>query len=253
MAPQQQKVNLVIDIGNSFSKVAAFKGAELQKLETTTVVDKQFVLAFLEDIGEKVRHVILSAVKPYPADLDAFFRECFHTYIRLYHDVPLPLKVAYKTPKTLGMDRLAAVAGGMLRFPGKRLLVIDAGTCITYDFLNENLTYEGGAISPGIGMRFRALHNFTGQLPLIKWEKQKTTALTGQTTEEAILSGVINGTAAEMEGIIQAYVQRYPDICVILTGGDMGIFDKVLKNRIFADPNLVLTGLNEILRYNIED
>ena len=128
------------------------------------------------------------------------------------------------------------------------MLVIDAGTCITYDLINSKKEYLGGSISPGIQMRYNALHQFTSQLPLL--ESVDTAMLTGVNTEESIHSGIINGVFVEIDGIIQRYTNQYPDIKVIVTGGNAKFFDKGLKNTIFAKPNLLMEGLNKILDYN---
>jgi type III pantothenate kinase len=233
--------------------MAVFNGSELRQLETVETLDSEVVRNFLKKTDEKVRFVLLSAVKPYSADLDVFFESCFQTYLRLHHQLPLPIRLNYATPHTLGMDRIAAVAGASAHFEKRDLLVIDAGTCITYDFLNKDLIYSGGAISPGIRMRFKALHTFTGQLPFINWKNGDHAEMTGDSTETSIVSGVVNGAISEVTGFIDHYRSHYDNLQVVMTGGDLETFDKALKNRIFADPNLVLLGLNKILRYNIED
>jgi type III pantothenate kinase len=146
-------------------------------------------------------------------------------------------------------DRLAAAIAGATLYPGSNVLVIQAGTCITYEFINAQGEYIGGAISPGIQMRYKAMNTFTGKLPLI--EHKKFDGLIGQTTEESILSGVNNGILAEVDGIINAYKSQYPDLTIILSGGDADFFVKQLKNSIFAVPNIVLKGLNIILDFNV--
>ena len=133
-------------------------------------------------------------------------------------------------------------------FPGKNALLIETGTCITYDFIDSDGLYHGGGISPGIRLRFKALHTFTDKLPLI--EPEKDPALIGDTTENAILSGVINGVKAEVSGLISSYESNYENLTIILSGGDLVYFDKNLKNNIFAVPNIVLKGLNIILEFN---
>lgn len=161
----------------------------------------------------------------------------------------LPLQNMYKTPETLGNDRISAAVGAHKLYPGKNLLVIDAGTCVKYDFVNASGQYIGGAISPGLRMRLEGLHRFTGRLPLLELEQQE--ALTGQDTKTSIMSGVVNGCAAEIDGIIGRYRQQYSDLTVILTGGDANFLEGKLKNSIFVSPNIVLLGLNEILNYNV--
>jgi type III pantothenate kinase len=165
----------------------------------------------------------------------------------------LPFSNKYATPETLGNDRLSAVAGAHAEYPGRNVLVIDAGTCIKYDFITEDGEYLGGSISPGIQMRYNALHTFTQKLPSLS-PLAIQPALIGDSTIGSIHSGVINGVMAEMQGIIQSYAGRFKNICVILSGGDIEIIKPVFsgKNNIFADPLLVLKGLNFILEHNVE-
>jgi type III pantothenate kinase len=155
----------------------------------------------------------------------------------------------YTTPKTLGVDRIAAVCGALQLFPQRDCLVIDTGTCITYEFLDRNARYHGGSISPGIAMRFEAMHRFTSRLPLVKPEIN--VPLVGDSTESAMQSGVIQGVRAEVEGIIQKYTDQYPDLKVIICGGDVRFFENHLKQTVFVAPDLVLIGLNLILRHSI--
>ena len=148
----------------------------------------------------------------------------------------------------MGKDRLAAAVTGNHFFPNQNVLIIIAGTCITYEFVNTKAEYLGGAISPGISIRFKALHTFTGKLPLV--EKKIKASIIGNTTENSILSGVINGCFYEVKGITYEYTDKYKDLKIILSGGDMKYFDKILKNSIFAISNIVLIGLNIILDFN---
>ncbi|MGL4492132.1 MAG: type III pantothenate kinase, partial [Tannerellaceae bacterium] len=156
----------------------------------------------------------------------------------------------YKTPNTLGRDRLAAVVGAHSIKPGHNLLVIDAGTAITYEFLNAEGCYMGGNISPGMKTRFKALNYYTQKLPLLN-EDGDTPDL-GDSTETAIRSGVVNGVVFEIDGYINSLRSKYSDLFVFLTGGHSFYFERRLKNSIFADINLVLIGLNTILDYNVE-
>ena len=166
----------------------------------------------------------------------------------LSEKTPLPIINSYKTPLTLGKDRLAAVVGASVLYPGKDVLVFDAGTCLTIDFINSDKEYVGGRISPGIEMRYNALHTFTDKLPLIKSEKN--TLVIGNDTKTSIISGVQQGILAEVKTIISEYKIQNTDTVFVFTGGDSFYFEKELKNSIFANPNLVLIGLNEILDYN---
>ena len=160
----------------------------------------------------------------------------------------LPLKNRYLTPATLGNDRLANAVAGAFLFPKKNVLIVDIGTCIKFDFINSKNEYMGGSISPGMEMRFKSLHHFTGKLPYI--QASKKTTLTGKSTEDAIRSGVMNGMKEEISGIIHRYKKNYKTLTIILTGGDAHRFAGELKMSIFAAADLVNIGLNEILRYN---
>jgi type III pantothenate kinase len=162
----------------------------------------------------------------------------------------LPIINKYRTPETLGKDRLAGVVGAQHLLPACDILVIDAGTAITYDFITSSGEFIGGSISPGIAMRYKALNTYTDRLPLLNY--YDNAKLIGDDTSTSIFSGVLNGAVAEMEGIIQQYREVYPGIKIILTGGDHNYFDKRLKIKTFAAPNLVLEGLNLILDFNIE-
>jgi type III pantothenate kinase len=161
----------------------------------------------------------------------------------------MPLKILYKTPATLGVDRLAAACGARALFPLQHCLTIDAGTCVTFDFIDMDGNYYGGAISPGMNMRFQALHTFTARLPLVSPAGEAN--LIGDSTESSIRSGVINGLAAEIDGIIHQYQLKFEGLRAILCGGDALFFENKLKASIFASPELVLVGLNSILIYNV--
>ena len=168
-------------------------------------------------------------------------------FILLDENTPLPICIEYKTPQTLGKDRIAAVVGAMQMQPGKDVLVIDAGTAITYDLLDATGCYRGGNISPGMTMRFKALNHYTKRLPLL--DENGDIPVIGYDTETAIRSGVISGIIKEIDAYLDEYKLRYPDILFFLTGGHSFYFETRLKNSIFADENLVLKGLNEILNY----
>ena len=170
--------------------------------------------------------------------------------IELSAQTALPVFNKYKTPQTLGADRIAAAVGANYLFPGHNCLVFDAGTCITHDFVDKDGNYMGGGISPGLNMKFKALHTFTKRLPLVE-RTENEYPLTGQTTQESILSGVLAGTVAELNGFIQAYSEKAKDLTVILCGGDAGFFESKLKGRIFVIPELVLIGLHRILAHNV--
>jgi type III pantothenate kinase len=194
----------------------------------------------------KITSSILSSVKGVDAEISAIV-EVYSTEV-LSEKTSLPIINNYKTPLTLGKDRLAAVIGASVLYPGKDVLVFDAGTCLTIDFINLDKEYVGGRISPGIEMRYNALHTFTDKLPLIRSEKNAL--VIGNDTKTSIISGVQQGILAEVKTIISEYKSQNADTFFVFTGGDSFYFEKELKNSIFANPNLVLIGLNEILDYN---
>lgn len=239
-------MKLIIDFGNTLTKVAVFR---------KYIIIKQFqfsklAISDLDKIIEKypqIKSVIVSSVIEYPSEIKQFLRSRFQ-FLELESDTPVPFTNNYKSPTTLGKDRIAAVAAASTLYPNKHVLVIDAGTCITYDLVTDEGTYYGGSISPGIGMRFKALHEYTGNLPYV--EANKVDFLIGSNTEESILSGVYNGLINEIDGIIWSYKENYEKLTVVLSGGDYIYFDKRLKNNIFALPNIVLIGLNIILEFN---
>ncbi len=170
--------------------------------------------------------------------------------LKLTSHTPLPVRIKYKTPETLGMDRVAAVCGAHKIYPGKDILIIDAGTAITYEVLSQTGDYLGGNISPGISMRFRALHEFTNKLPLI--EEFSGFPAIGTSTQEAITSGVLRGVLSEVNEYIDTFYQENPNGIVILTGGDAIFFGKNVKSTIFVNPNLIHIGLEAILEFNAE-
>jgi len=238
-------MNFVIDQGNTFSKLAVFEG------------DKVLFSVAVKDINnEKINNFIFD--KPIKRAIISSVRGCVddnllkkYNLIRLTHLTPLPLQIKYKTPKTLGVDRIAASVGANSVDRDTNLLIIDIGTCVTFDFVSSKNEYLGGSISPGFEMRFKALNYFTGKLPLIAFDK-KQLMLIGDTTESSIVSGVYNGMKSEIEGVIMNYMKQYEALKIVVTGGDANLFDLEPKNRIFVDEFIVLKGLNEILNYNAE-
>jgi type III pantothenate kinase len=238
---------LIMDFGNTLTKAAIFHNDRILKLITS----ERITIENLESLRKEFapRHAIVATVVKLHDDLLHYLNSGFNLVL-LDHQTPIPIINLYKTPVTLGKDRLAMVVAANHLFPEKNCLVIGAGTCITYDFIDASGNYYGGAISPGIQMRFKALHNFTSKLPLISIKKQ--ISLTGNSTEDSILSGVINGTSCEIDGFTDMYREKHGELQVILTGGDMNYFTETLKNCIFAAANLVLTGLNVILNFNVE-
>ena len=164
------------------------------------------------------------------------------------NQLKVPFKNLYKSKNTLGQDRLALVSAAAFKFPKENVLIVDVGSCITYDFKNNNNEYLGGGISPGISMRFKSLNTFTSNLPLIDFDSIHQ--LIGNNTKNSINSGVINGTISEINGIIHQYCEEFKNIRIILTGGDSNFLLKRIKNSIFADQNFLLVGLNKLLEDN---
>lgn len=238
-------MNLVVDAGNTRIKVGLFKGHELidKKLFLSLPELKDFVIATAAD------HTLVSSVNHDPAEILSWSTSSGKK-ISLSASLPLPIQIAYQTPHTLGVDRLAAVCGAQDLFPNQNCLIIDAGTCINYEFLDEQGVYYGGAISPGISMRFEAMHTFTARLPLVSAKSE--ISLIGNTTETCLQSGVMNGALEEVKGFIHQYQTLYPNLSVIMCGGDYPFFENKLKPAIFVTPELVLFGLNRILRYHVE-
>jgi type III pantothenate kinase len=241
-------MNLVIDTGNTFTKLALFQGREMLAFSSFEGVDAKNIINFCES-ELNIKNAILSTVKEYSSEIDTYLSQKYNT-VFFSHTTSVPVVNRYSTPETLGKDRLAGVAGAEFLLPACNILVIDAGTAITYDLVTASGEYLGGSISPGIAMRYKALHTYTSRLPLLDYYDDAQ--LTGYDTSSCIHSGVLNGAIAEMEGIIRSYQLLYPDLKIILTGGDHNYFDKRLKIKTFAAPNLVLEGLNLILDFNIE-
>jgi len=241
-------LNLIIDIGNTLTKIALFQGNEMVAFSSVSTIDEKCIAHFCES-DYKIENAIVSSVKEYPVQIDSYLKKNYFTVL-FNHNTVVPITNRYSTPETLGKDRLAAVIGAQNFFKEANILVIDAGTAITYDLITSSHEYLGGGISPGITMRYKALHTFTGRLPLLEYYDDAQ--LIGDNTNTSIYSGVLNGALAEMEGIIQAYQLVYPELKIILTGGDHYYFDKRLKIKTFAAPNLVLEGLNLILQFNLE-
>ncbi len=240
------QTKLCLDLGNTRIKAAIFEGNELSSLQIYETLGAKE----LKDLIQKhqIQHSIISSVRNHSPHYKELLQSC-DTFIELSHLTSIPIQNNYGTPQTLGKDRLAAAIGAVALYPNSNLLVIDAGTCITFDFIDHEHIYHGGSISMGINMRFKALHTFTDQLPLI--ERQTIGNLIGRNTRQSILNGVIGGTIAELDGFIEQYRSQYTPLTVLITGGDARFFDTKLKSEIFACPNLVLLGLNKILDYNV--
>ncbi len=238
-------MNLIVDIGNTLSKLAVFEGDMLVSDLVVKEINNNVLAEFISKYT--IKNAIISSVNQ---NLDKEMLKK-HNFLQLTHLTPIPLQIKYKTPTTLGRDRIAGVVAAQTMFSKTDVLVIDMGTCVTYDFINAKGEYLGGAISPGFLMRFKALNQFTGKLPLIDFNEDKL-SLIGDSTEKSIISGVYNGLKNEINGTIAQYLSQYKNLKIVVTGGNTNLFDLVPKNRIFADKFLVLKGLNEILKYNEE-
>jgi len=235
-------MNLAIDIGNTSIKAGLFEGDELILLERFANLDQ--LKAFVIQKGSlptaicSVKYSFDQLIDAIPKLQNAIFLTC---------KTETPLNIDYKTPQTLGMDRLAAAIGGYELYKGKRALIIDLGTCITYDLLEE-ATYKGGVIAPGLKMRFKAMNEFTANLPLV--EVFETEEIIGKSTIESMNSGVLNGIVGEIEHYISQLLLKNADLEVIITGGDAHLFESKIKSDIFVAPEIVLLGLNGVLKKN---
>jgi type III pantothenate kinase len=240
---------LVIDIGNTRQKAAIFnKHGEVVELYQSTLLSPEELQPLLA--RHAVQAAILSSVgNPHP-QLSEWLAGQVNT-LTFSTRLRLPLTIGYHTPETLGTDRIAAAIGANSLYNNTSVLVIQAGTCLVTDFVSRDNEYRGGSISPGLRMRCAALPHFTARLPLV--EPILPTPITGQTTEESILSGTVNGFLFEIEGFIHQYQTQYPDLITLLTGGDAPMLSGMIKNRIFAAPNLVLLGLFKTLILNVSE
>ncbi|MBP1639792.1 MAG: putative transcriptional acitvator, Baf family [Bacteroidetes bacterium] len=241
-------MNLIIDQGNSSVKIAVFEQDRLLLVERHSLLTQEIIAAFFNRF--QITAVILCSVITIDETTKQYLLKHPAYFIELTHETPLPIKNGYSTPQTLGKDRIAAAVGANWLCPDTNLLIIDAGTAITYDIVSADNTFQGGNIAPGARIRFRALHEFTGKLPLV--EEKMPNYLIGKNTIEAITAGVMQGIEFEIEGYITLFMQKYPSLSVFLTGRGSIPFVARLKNPIFAEPNLVLIGLNRILTYNAQ-
>jgi type III pantothenate kinase len=237
-------MNIVVDSGNTYSKVAWFSGDQLVSYRTGLEFE-ELIVSIRSDIPERIMYSSVNR------SVDEF-RDALQIEVpvlNLSGTTQVPLAKDYDTPETLGADRVAAAVGANWLVPESDLVVIDMGTCITYDLVDKQGIFRGGLISPGMKMRFNALHTFTRRLPLV--EPKSDPVLIGKSTLQAIQSGVINGMIAEIDGIIERYRHEKPTLRVVTCGGDAPFFESKLKHPIFAVPELVLIGLNRILLYNV--
>ncbi len=240
-------MNLVVDLGNTRAKAAVFSEKELVK---SFVFENNFTVEIKKILTDtpEIKRSIVSSVISHSKEINNFLQNktlCidFDTNTRL------PFKINYHTPESLGTDRIASVAGAIALFPSKPLMVIDAGTCIKYNFVSANAEFLGGAISPGLDVRFKSLNAFTDKLPPLSYEKDFSDVI-GTSTSGSILSGVQNGLLFELEGYIKRFKEKNKEGIVIASGGSLPFLVDGLKNSIFAAPDLIVSGLNEILLYH---
>lgn len=239
-------MKLIIDIGNTVAKLVAFDGDDpVEEVRTSNES-----LAALGAFAAKYAftHGIVGAVREITPQAEDRLQALHIPLLRFTSSTPVPITNRYRTPQTLGSDRLAAAVGARSLKPGKDLLIIDAGTCVTYEVIDALGNYWGGNIAPGMHMRLRALHEFTAKLPLV--EAEGAVPGMGYDTDTAIRSGVLRGMKYEIEGYIRSMRAKYPKLLVFLTGGDKINFDTTIKSIIFADKFIVPRGLNKILDYN---
>ncbi|GAB3936344.1 type III pantothenate kinase [Larkinella terrae] len=241
-------MNIAIDWGNSAVKAGFFENGNLLDSYSQIAIEDLRIL-----IREKPPEaVVVSSTSRSAEQLReqlSLNKDTF--WLALDGFTPVPLEKRYDTPNTLGTDRIASAVGAKVRFPDSACLVIDMGTCVTYDYVDEESVFHGGMISPGFRMRFRAMHSFTERLPLVEPDDLRPSLL-GKNTRQAMQGGVINGLLAELNGIIEAHRRDHPDVKVLICGGDAPFFESSLKPPIFAVPELVLIGLNRILQHNVD-
>lgn len=239
------KNKIVVDVGNTSAKAAVFEGENLVQSIRFSTTDIQPLKALLAEY--KPTQSLLCSVAGDPVSCIQLLEQ-YTNYKRLSPELTWPFSSAYLTPQTLGMDRVAGVAGALVFFPNSSSLVIDAGTCVTYDIITHQGVHLGGVITPGLQMRLNAMHHFTQKLPQLTFEHSNEAI--GRSTNEAMLSGTYFGMLNEINGFIERYEADYGPLEVLICGGDAYLFDKHMKKDIFAAPDLVLFGLNKILEIN---
>jgi len=238
---------LAIDVGNTRIKAAVFEQNTLLERFVFSNAELSNQIDFILKKHQKITNLVVSSVGN--IENEAFSK--FNSNVKVYFitkDIRFPFQNLYETPNSLGIDRMVLATGAVLQFPNKNRLVIDAGTCVTYDFIDAENNYLGGAISPGIRLRYESLHNYTAKLPLLT--KSIPENFIGNSTQDSIHSGVINGLTNEIDGFIEHYQERYANFIIILTGGDAEFLANRLKNTIFANSNFLLESLCQTFQYN---
>jgi type III pantothenate kinase len=240
-------MTLSIDLGNTYAKTGLFD--DLKLIETNWKLTYPELISYVQSV--RPQRIMVSSVSYSEEQLRAEFAD-ITTEIHLLKSTTLvPIKKLYDTPETLGADRVAAAVGARVLYPDKSCIVIDMGTCITYDLVGLDDNFYGGIISPGVRMRFKAMNTFTKRLPLL--EPEPIPELIGKSTKHAMQSGVMNGILSEINGFVEEYSKVLTNINVILCGGDATYFANRIKNPNFVIPELVLIGLNRILEYNVKN
>lgn len=237
-------MNGIIDIGNSKTKIFAFNKNKLVKRQSFFNEEEQDIVQTIKSFGFD-KGIISSS-----ANVANAIQHVTHYFLKMNYQLKLPIQLNYKTPETLGTDRIALSVGAAALYPNKNCLIVSAGTCITVDLIDKNSTYQGGIISPGLTIRLQSLHTFTDKLPLLNIKKEGNFPIIGKTTKESMESGIYNGAFAEIDATINKIKASFEDLTVLLTGGDMKMFELNIKNEIFAEQNLQAIGLNRILNYN---
>jgi type III pantothenate kinase len=242
---------LLIDSGNTLTKVTSVAKTGLFDFEESFKTGDW--LSFSDFYkNSDAEYVILSTVVDWPDEILDQLRKKAKSFHILDVNSQLPFRVSYDSPETLGADRLACVAGAIEKFPESDCLIVNFGSCITYNLLDRNSEFKGGSISPGLEMRFKAMNVFTGRLPALSYKEYKELPF-AQDTNSAIASGVIDGIIFEVKGFINKYSHDFNDLKIIITGGDHKVFANRLQKQIFADENLQMTGLLKILELNKKD
>lgn len=230
----------VLDIGNTRIKAAIFNdNAEIELLQYFSQIEPAILWLKEQSVDKLMSASVAQAILPAIQGIDTY---------SLTYESKLPFDNQYNSKATMGVDRIAALAAAAIDFPGKPVLIFDIGTCMTIDFLHPDGTYKGGNISPGIDMRLKAMHQMTQRLPLAS--REDALDLMGDSTLSALGAGVVNGIQFEIDGYIQHFAGQYPELVVVLCGGDFSHFDKPYKIKIFAAPGFVLKGLYYLLKLN---
>jgi type III pantothenate kinase len=241
---------LTIDVGNTRIKGAVFEDNVLLESFVFVKTEHEKNIQNILKKYEKITHLVVASVGYLEKDSFLHYNNSLIVHF-ISHNDPFPFINHYATPQTLGIDRMVLAAGATIQFPKQNRLVIDVGTCVTYDFIDEKDVYLGGAIAPGLRLRYESLHNYTAKLPLL--ESKSPDSFIGKSTAESIHSGVVNGFVYEIDGFIDEYKAHYSNFIIILTGGDTDFLAKRLKNTIFANSNFLLESLNQTFQYKIKN